>query len=239
MKAQITYLDNSGFAVKTKEHFLVFDCWNMHPEPGKSGLAGGVIDPAEIAGEKVLVFVSHRHGDHYNTGIFKWADSIPDIHYIVSDDVRAPKGALAARAHEEYDIGSVAIQTLRSTDEGVAFLVAADGLKIYHAGDLNWWHWEGEDPRWNAQMGDDYKREVDRLAKERVDIAFVPVDPRLERDQVRGVAYFMETVDAQMVIPMHYGNAAKSAAQALKQAHIRHGERIISPMQRGQTVAFE
>lgn len=33
-----------------------------------------------------------------------------------------------------------------STDEGVAFLVTAEGRTVFHAGDLNWWHWEGEDP---------------------------------------------------------------------------------------------
>ena len=36
------------------------------------------------------------------------------------------------------------IRTLRSTDEGVAFVVHYAGKTIYHAGDLNWWHWEGE-----------------------------------------------------------------------------------------------
>lgn len=239
MKAQITYLDNSGFAVKTSGHFLIFDCWNMKAAQGKKGLAGGAVDPAELVGENVVVFVSHAHGDHYSTGIFKWAGYIPNIRYIVSDDVRAPKEAYALKPHEAYDIDGIHIRTLRSTDEGVAFLVEVDGLHIYHAGDLNWWHWEGEDPRWNAQMGDDYKQEIDMLAKEKIDIAFVPVDPRLERDQLRGIAYFMETVDAKMVIPMHYGRDATSAAHALEGAHIRHAGRVISPMQRGQTIGFE
>ncbi len=239
MKALITYLDNSGFAVKTGGHVLIFDCWNKNAVHGKRGLAGGTIDPAELTQENVLVFVSHAHGDHYNAGIFDWAQNIPNIRYIVSDDVPAPAGVLRVHAHQTYNVDGMRIHTLRSTDEGVAFFIEADGLTIYHAGDLNWWHWEGEDPRWNAQMGDDYKQEIDMLAKEKVDIAFVPVDPRLEKDQLRGITYFMETVDAKMVIPMHYGRSAAEAARALENAHIRHAERIIGPMRRGQTIDFE
>ncbi len=38
------------------------------------------------------------------------------------------------------------IRTLRSTDEGVAFVVHYAGKTIYHAGDLNWWHWKKGEP---------------------------------------------------------------------------------------------
>lgn len=239
MQARITYLDNSGFAVKTRQHFLIFDCWNMQPEQGKTGLDGGTIDPAEIAGENVFVFVSHGHGDHYNSGIFKWSRQIENIHYILSDDIRGTKEALHTRPDERYDLIDIHIRTLRSTDEGVAFLIQTDGLTVYHAGDLNWWHWEGEDPDWNIQMGEDYRLEVGKLAKEKIDIAFIPVDPRLKADMLRGIEYFMDITDVKMVIPMHYGGDANMAEQAIKDAHIRHNERIIAPMKRGQTIVFK
>ena len=71
MQTQITYLDNSGFAVKTKRHFLIFDCWAKHPANGKQGLAGGIIVPEELTGKYVTVFVSHAHGDHFNPMIFE------------------------------------------------------------------------------------------------------------------------------------------------------------------------
>ena len=45
-----------------------------------------------------------------------------------------------------------AIASLKSTDEGVAFVVWAEGHSIYHAGDLNWWHWEGEPFPFNENM---------------------------------------------------------------------------------------
>lgn len=51
---------------------------------------------------------------------------------------------------------------------------------IYHAGDLNWWHWEEESATYNDEMKQNYQREVDKLEGRKIDAAFVPVDPRLE-----------------------------------------------------------
>ena len=51
--------------------------------------------------------------------------------------------------------------------------------RVYHAGDLNWWHWEGESEEWNRKMAEDYRAEIDTLAGERIDLAFLPVDGRL------------------------------------------------------------
>lgn len=55
------------------------------------------------------------------------------------------------------------VETLPSTDEGVAWFVTAEGKFIFHAGDLNWWHWEGEDKAWNANMAADFKRYTEPL----------------------------------------------------------------------------
>ena len=39
-----------------------------------------------------------------------------------------------------------------SPDEGVAWMVTVNGQSIFHAGDLNWWHWAEEDLAWNRNM---------------------------------------------------------------------------------------
>lgn len=241
MQVQITYLDNSGFAVKTERHFLIFDCWNQHSANGKKGLAGGIIIPEELVGEHVTVFVSHAHGDHYNPMVFNWAEKIRDIRYILSDDVRTRAGALVAAPYHSYDLGDMTVETFRSTDEGVAFLAEVDGLSIYHAGDLNWWHWEGEDPRWNADMAREYKREIGLMEGKHIDIAFIPVDPRLEESMLLGIEYFMEHVSAKMVVPMHYGGADAKAAHALRTSRVLapFRGRIVMPLTRGQSIVFE
>lgn len=209
MHAEVWYLYHSGFALKTRNHFMIFDYYSDTPAGGGRSLDTGVVNPAEIASEHVLVFASHNHPDHFVPRIFDWQKDIPDIKYILSHDIRSlkkPADALCVSPGKSYDVGNVHISALRSTDAGVAFVVEADGLTVYHAGDLNWWHWEGEPDNENRQMAGNYKKEIDTLKGRHLDIAFVPLDPRLEQDYLRGLDYLAKTADPDAVFPMHFGS---------------------------------
>lgn len=206
-EAEIWFLGHSGFAVQTKHHFLIFDYYNNKPITVTRGLNAGVIEPSEIQDQSVMVFSSHHHADHFNRVILEWNDQFPQIHYILSSDIRAAKDApntTIATPGQSYEMGGVTIQTLASTDEGVAFFVETDGLSIYHAGDLNWWHWEGESAKANNQMAVRYQSEINKLKGRHVDIAFVPVDPRLGKQYLWGLSYFMQAIGAEQIFPMHF-----------------------------------
>jgi L-ascorbate metabolism protein UlaG (beta-lactamase superfamily) len=85
-------------------------------------------------------------------------------------------------------------------------IIKADGLCIYHAGDLNLWYWNGEPDDDNAEMERHYKEQIDTLKGEKIDIAFVPVDPRLEENDLLGLDYFMRTIGAALAVPMHFSD---------------------------------
>ncbi|MEI6102205.1 MAG: MBL fold metallo-hydrolase, partial [Eubacteriales bacterium] len=207
--ASVWYLYHSGFALKTQNHFLIFDYYSDTPAGKARSLDTGVINPGEIAAEHVLVFSSHSHGDHFTPRIFDWQKGIPDIGYVLSYDIRSlkkPADALSIHPGGEYQVGDVHITALQSTDKGVAFVIDVDGLCVYHAGDLNWWHWEGEPDNENRQMAGDYKKEIDTLKGKHIDIAFVPLDPRLEKDYLRGLDYLAHNADLATVFPMHFGS---------------------------------
>jgi len=78
-EALVWYLGHAGFAVKTKNHFLIFDYMGKREIPSHPGLANGAINPDEIKNEAVSVFVSHQHSDHYFRGIFDWKNSIQNM----------------------------------------------------------------------------------------------------------------------------------------------------------------
>jgi L-ascorbate metabolism protein UlaG (beta-lactamase superfamily) len=205
--AEVWYLDNSGFALKTSKHFLIFDYCNDRPFEKRPGLDGGVIDTAELRELDVVVFASHAHGDHFKPSILKWNSELRRVCYVMSYDIRAGQNrqnTVIAFPNEAYELDRVKVRTLKSTDEGVAFILEVDGLKIYHAGDLNWWHWEGEPDEDNRAMAGDYQAQLDLIKGELFDIAFVPVDPRLENEFLWGLDYFMRTADAKAVFPMHF-----------------------------------
>ncbi|MFZ5979194.1 MAG: ankyrin repeat domain-containing protein, partial [Candidatus Zixiibacteriota bacterium] len=136
-EAVIWHLGHSGWAIKTKNHMMIFDYW-LHPEqpaPEGASLASGYIVPEQLREMKIDVFVSHGHVDHYHNNIFRWKDTIPNLTYVMGF---RPGGIedeyVLINPREEKTVDDIKITTLRSTDAGVAFLLEVDGLTIYHAG---------------------------------------------------------------------------------------------------------
>ena len=71
---RITYLSHSGFLVELDTAYLLFDYY-------KGDL------PELNTGKKFYVFVSHAHYDHFKKDIFKLRDYLPDVYFILSNDV--------------------------------------------------------------------------------------------------------------------------------------------------------
>ena len=150
--------------------------------------------------------------DHFNREILKLADVCPDVYpdveYIFPKDIRIAKKEQRESEHfmrkrDEITVGDTKVKSLRSTDEGVAFLVRCEDRIIYHAGDLNWWHWEEEDDAYNRMMRGDYQKEIETLAGEKIDLAFVVLDPRQEEQFYWGFDWYMWHTDTKIVFPMH------------------------------------
>lgn len=204
---KITYLGHSGFLAETKEHYLLFDYYT-----GKL--------PVFLPEKKLTVFVSHSHQDHYNKAIFGIDSGRFPITYVLSKDIRRKQAEelvkredklLFVKARESCELhgGQMRIETLRSTDAGVAYIVtvtqeSGKTRRIYHAGDLNLWKWEGESKAHNNNMEANYRREMALLKGRHFDAAFVPLDPRLEQFAFGGMDIFLEMADADAVFPMHF-----------------------------------
>lgn len=196
--ALVYYLGHSGWAVKTKSHFLIFDYFERKKKIDYKTLLEGYINPCEIKDEKVYVFVSHRHSDHYDRTIHQWKDKVNDITYIAGWNSRTDK-FIGVPPHSDIKIGDVEISTLKSTDEGVGFLVKVDGLVIFHAGDhANW----GDDPEFL------YHNEIDYIAEKVSDthIAFLPVTKfsgNRPQCMTEGAIYAIRKLNAKTIFPMH------------------------------------
>lgn len=194
---KITYLDHSGFAVDLGDKLLIFDYYR------------GEL-PAGTSDRKLYVFSSHAHYDHFQKKIFTWSRD-RDVTYILSKDIRknaaaknAPgEGVYYLAPRQELTLDGLSVRTLRSTDAGVAFLVKTEGKTIYHAGDLNWWHWEEESRVYNEMMKRNYRYEIGKIEGQAIDVAFVPLDPRQEEQYYWGMDYFMKHTDTKVVFPMH------------------------------------
>ncbi len=104
---------------------------------------------------------------------------------------------------KSYSIEGIEVTTLKSTDEGVAFVIGEDDINIYHAGDLNHWHWDGESNNYNSKMKQDYLFQIDKISGTNFDLACIPIDPRLETAFYMGLEGFLERCTAKTIAPMH------------------------------------
>ena len=201
----VTFLDHSGFLVELPGLTLLFDWWQ------------GDLPP--LPSDPLLVFASHRHPDHFNPRIFALDDGQRDVRFLLGKgihltDRNRKKWGLSEKAAADCRVLSggesasplpgVTVEALPSTDEGVAFLVTAEGRTVFHAGDLNWWHWEGEDKAWNANMAADFKRYTEPLRGRCADLALLPLDSRLGVPYAYwGLLRFLELMDVRHLLPMH------------------------------------
>ena len=96
------------------------------------------------------------------------------------------------------------IETLRSTDAGVAFVINVKGLNIYHAGDLNWWNAEGRGELYGEVYGREYKRALKPIANRHFDLGFVVLDSRMGEDgYFLGLEHFIKNIECDHIFPMH------------------------------------
>ena len=77
-----------------------------------------------------------------------------------------------SEAYEEWREDNVYVHEFGSTDEGGSFYVETDGLRIFHAGDLNHWHWDGDTEADRREADKLFAREMSRLDIGETDLAF-------------------------------------------------------------------
>ncbi|KXZ40308.1 L-ascorbate metabolism protein UlaG, beta-lactamase superfamily [Alkalithermobacter thermoalcaliphilus JW-YL-7 = DSM 7308] len=198
MSLKITFIYNSGFKVKLGKNLFIFDYYM-----DKSNC----INTQEFEeNENVYIFSSHFHYDHFNTEILNWKKYNKNTYYIFSSDIKVDeKDIYFLNPYEKIDINDIKIKTYGSTDEGVSFLVKVENINIFHAGDLNCWYWK-EDSEENRKYAKKiFKEEIQKIKEDEIDIAFFPVDPRLEEYSTLGGQYFIENVNPKVFIPMHFG----------------------------------
>lgn len=238
---KIHYLFHSGFALEVGEYFLVFDYFLDSTDGMENNLVNGVITE-EIIKEKenIFVFSSHGHNDHFNPIIFSWEKANPNIKYILSKDINLSvhkANYFLLGEKEKLQLGDLQIQAFGSTDIGVSFLVKLPELVVFHAGDLNWWHWKEDSPK-NLELAEnEYKAIINQLLAEKIDIAFFPVDSRLEEFYYLGGEYFIEKIKPKLFVPMHFGNdfnVTEIFSQRINNPHIKTA--IIT--QRGQVIQY-
>lgn len=212
---KVVFIHHSCFLVEVDEKVLIFD-WFAGDRVNGYQFKG--VLPEYESDTPVYIFASHKHQDHFDMDVLRLAEKYSNIHFILSKDckmtprflekhginpaVREKITYVTFRAKYEIE-GGVSVETLRSTDAGVAFYVKTNGASFFHAGDLNDWNFEGADSVTSWKMRREFQAEIKQLANKDINIAFVPMDPRLGKNQYNAVDFVLEHTEAECVFPMH------------------------------------
>lgn len=209
-EATVWFLGSSGWAVRVQESLLIFDYHkNYGPgseeDPRRHGVADGFINPEEVAGLDVYVFVTHEHADHFDEVIFSWQEEVESLTYFMGwaqDPVPHCQAFVdgPARCHTlagpraSATAGPVSVHTVNSHHSGVpevAYLVRFGDWVFYHGGD------------YKADFLNDYPY----LSgfEESIDAAFLGAEPDRTDQYFRQAEYLIGLFDVPTVFGGHFG----------------------------------
>ena len=234
---EITYLLNSGFLLRDGRTLLVFDDFEDPCHDVDSALSCKGYD-------RLYIFASHAHFDHFGTNIAAYADRVS--RYIFSSDIRRTKRArvfpqelvVYMEKYEEWEDGSIRVRSFDSTDVGTSFLVMTPGgHSIFHAGDFNWWHWEGDTRENQLLARNAFNKQMKRLDGLEADVAFFPVDGRLGASSDMGAREFVARTGVRSLVTMHSVGFPKW--QPSEDFFSKRRIPVWTPMQPGESVSWD
>ncbi|MDR0743627.1 MAG: MBL fold metallo-hydrolase [Tannerella sp.] len=209
---KLTYIYHSGYVIEGERCTIVIDYY-------KDSQDKYIRRSLPFFPGKLYILSSHWHPDHFNKEILEWKSIRPEIRYIFSKDIlkkhlASKEDASFLNKGDRWQDEDIRIKAFGSTDVGISFLIETEEKKIFHAGDLNNWHWDEESTPEEIQAAErHFLKELNLLANEtrHLDLAMFPVDCRLGKNYMRGAEQFVDTIRTRVFAPMHFGETYKEA----------------------------
>ena len=179
--AEIWYLNNRGWTVRTKSHTLIFDAEEFEIRRSDNPcLANGFLTAEELREENVISLFSCYHGNPGEPAyIHQLSDSLEQISYVhlIDDAWRGSPNTTYLKGRSDTTVAGIKVQTIDIADymPMLAYLCHADGLIIYYQA------FGSDDPKKLRQSYDFLGQFADT-----VDIAFLPIpEAEAEKSDIR------------------------------------------------------
>ena len=196
----------TGYAIKTKEHLLIFNPSEID-ESLEAGLANGYLNPKELSGQKITVLISYQsyQGRFGQPSISDLAKQLPGINFVLNfkptientgnDNILSYK---LTAPHESFSLNGIHVHTIPAMQqawfggEGLGYLVEADGVKIFHAG----LHAPGN----GTSDMEKYRKEIDFLKPfGPIDIVILPVSGRHIQFEYEPYLYLIDQLSPKTI----------------------------------------
>lgn len=220
-QAAVSFFYQSGFTVAIGKTLMIFSYWEEHIQKDFR-----LCDKDFRGFNNIVVFVPRASAEHNDPVIFNWSKSFP-ISYVLTDDL---KEIVAQRANihfirqgENLKIANVKVRAYGSTDSGISLMANCAGINIFHAGDLNLWHWREESTLHEINKAEnDFYRVVSSIDENRIDICMFPLDPNLGGLYDAGANHFIMAKKPRMFFPMHWSKRTEIAEDYARRMHTSH-----------------
>ena len=222
--AAITFFHQSTFTVAIERTLLIFSY--RETDLPQLEEAYRLSEKDFMGFQNIVVFVPRNSLVHHDPVIYTWKQSFP-ITYVISEDARkdAPNRANVRVIDKggALSVAGVQVKAYGSTDAGISLMVKACGIRIFHAGDLNLWHWREENTlRDIARAEAVFYEKVAKIPKDGVDISFFPLDPNQGGFYDAGANHFIMAVKPSVFFPMHWGSRTEIAEDYARRMHTAH-----------------
>jgi len=212
---RVTYFYQSAFTVAMEKTLMVFS----YRQTGLEQLAREQwLSDRDFQGfNNILVFVPSASAAHHDKAIYEWKQSFPFTYVMPQEAAKlAPRAAnvRVCREGDSFSVGHCEVTAYGSSDAGLSFLAEAEGVRVYHAGDLNLWHWREENTlRDIARSEALFYEKTALLPKDGIDVSMFPLDPNQGGYYDAGANHFIMAVRPRVFFPMHFGSRAEIAAE--------------------------
>lgn len=218
---QVIFLHQNSFLVEVDQKVLIFDYFQGDRINGYH-FAGKI--PTYREDVEMILFSSHANKDHFDPSVLKMAEDYPNIRYVFSKDIKikpkalkeqgidpkvrekitfvGPDKEIRMEALTASEQDALTIRTFRALGQGVAFYVTVSGITLFHSGALGDGSMDHVGDLINGKNHREYRKQIRRLQGKPLNLAFVPMDPRLGTHQCESMDFFLKTTDAEYVFPM-------------------------------------
>lgn len=237
---KVTYIYHSCYLLELEDFSVLFD---YYQDAKRDDGTYWIKDYLLSKKEDLYVLCTHSHADHYNAQIFEWGATKKNIKYILSKEVAEvhtiPQDdrIVLLDILQTYQDDNLRVITFGSTDVGGSFGLDIGDNKIFHAGDLNNWHWNEEVSKIEAAgYENSYLCELELVAEHtnQINLVMFPIDPRLGKDYMRGAEQFVNRVAVDYLLPMHFGEHYDKANEFERYARLQNCE-YLAVTKKGQT----
>jgi len=202
-EAFIWSLNNRGWAIKTADHFLVFDNEENGRKPDQPSVANGWISTKEICNENVTALYSAYHAIPNSLEfIHSIEDSLKNIVYLhyKDDRWRGGKNSYYLKGREIQKFGTAEIISYETHDSygmgSLGYLVKANDLTFFY-------------PNFFPEDTIMFKKEIDFLSEQCNHCDFAIIDFTPGSDYIY-TSYIIQKLKPKMIIPYNRSNDFKS-----------------------------